>query len=69
MPQRDLFVIENYFKEFKVLHKECDSEIDSIISLIEIVNKKCISLNTSITLPRQNIIDCTICNKRVVSDG
>tara|TARA_Y100001956_G_C4126246_1_gene190238 strand:- start:226 stop:435 length:210 start_codon:yes stop_codon:yes gene_type:complete len=69
MPQRDLLVITEYFENLKVVQKECESEINSIIGLIDKVSQKCASPQPSITLPRQQTASCTICNKRVIPDG
>lgn len=69
MPQRDLWVIKEYFEQLKVAQDECENDIQSIIDLIETVSEKCMSAQISITLPRQQVINCTICNKRVITDG
>lgn len=69
MPQRDLFVIKEYFENLKVTQSSCDSDIHSIIELIDKLSQKCISLQPSITLPRQQTVSCTICQKRVIPNG
>lgn len=69
MPQRDLLVIKEYFENLQVVQKECANEIHSIIDLIDKVSHKCTSLQPSITLPRQQTANCTICKKRVIPDG
>jgi len=69
MPQRDLLVIKEYFESLRLERKECDNEIYSIIELIETVSQKCTSAQPSITLPRIQAANCTICRKRVIPDG
>lgn len=69
MPQRDLFIIKEYFERLKIDQKGCDSEIHSIIDLINQVSQKCASMQPSITLARPKDVNCTICNKRVMPDG
>lgn len=66
MPQRNLLVIKEYFESLKASDNKCESEISEIISLIEQVSQKCTSVSPSITLPRKEAVNCTICNKRVL---
>lgn len=69
MPQRDLFVIKEYFESLKVAQNSFDSDINLIIELIDKLSQECISLQPSITLPRQQTVSCTICKKRVIPNG
>lgn len=69
MPQRDLQVIKEYFEELKANQAECNSEIQSIIMLIETVSQKCSTAHPSVTLPRKDTVSCNICKKRVIPDG
>jgi hypothetical protein len=69
MPHRDLLVIKEYFESLKIVSIECEEDIHSIINLIDDISLKCTSISPSVTLPRQNILSCTICKKRVIPDG
>jgi len=66
MPQRNLLVIKEYFESLNASDNNCEMEISQIISLIDQVSQKCTSVSPSITLPRREVQNCTICHKRVL---
>ncbi|HAV1337680.1 hypothetical protein HJ001_24220 [Vibrio parahaemolyticus] len=66
MPQRDLFVIKDYFEKLKKAHPDSKSDVDIIINTIEKISSTCTSIKPSITLPRNNVMDCNICGKTVI---
>jgi hypothetical protein len=66
MPQRDLHVFTCYLEQMKSASTELKVEIQSAIDAIDHLKKKIPALAPSITLPRKSILECTICNKRVI---
>ncbi len=67
MPQRDLFIIKDYFEKLKNSHPETTSDVDTIIKSIDRISSSCHSIKPSITLPRENVMDCNICGKTVIA--
>lgn len=68
MPQRDLHVFTCYLEQMKSASTELKAEIQSVIDAIDDLKKKMPALAPSITLPRKNILECTICSKRVIQN-
>lgn len=68
MSNRDLQVIRCYFQQLEETHSAHAQEIKQILDSINSLSDKLIGFETSITLPRQEISNCTICLKRVLSD-
>lgn len=68
MKQRDLHVFTCYLEQMKGQSVELSSDIQNAINAINTLKGKIPAIGPSITLPRKNIMDCTICHKRVVSN-
>jgi len=68
MNNRDLHVIRCYFQQFEKTLPAYAQEIKQVIGSIDSLSDKMIGLETSITLSRPEMSNCTICLKRVLAD-
>lgn len=71
MLQRDIQIITAYFTSLKIDNHHCASEISSILSSLDSIEKKCqSSMFPSITLPRNEVdnFQCDICKRRVLEN-